>query len=60
MDRLGMFLLTAQAVLVLAGTYLVIRQARREDRPLNLAEKTLIVLLALLFAFNLWDTLDPV
>ena len=60
MDRLDKFMLTAQLVTALAATYWLFRTARREDRPLNVFEKTLIVLLALLFAFSLWDTLDPV
>jgi hypothetical protein len=59
MDRLDTFLLSANALLALAGTYLVIRKAHREDRALAGVEKTLIVLFALQFAFNLWVTVDP-
>jgi hypothetical protein len=59
MDRLDTLLLIANGVLALAGTYLVIRKARQEDRPLTGADKTLIVVFALQFAFNLWVTIDP-
>jgi hypothetical protein len=42
----------------LAGSYLVIRKARHENRPLIGVEMVLIVVFILQFAVNLWVTLD--